>query len=187
MFANPSTYDAFPTFYLSGSNSISSEGSNYLSYTINSAAYSATTTAVVLDNKNMTLTSGGRSIVDSKDQYGNPIFININHNKQISIPSGRPELIKAVFKNVEETTGTIKTIKFTFIVDDKPIYNRYKPFLMHIFQDDFTKLVNRYNKDAYSSNQYYASLYNIDMTKLSLEERYTYKDDRYLFNSPDIK
>jgi hypothetical protein len=25
------------------------------------------------------------------------------------------------------------------------------------------------------------------MTKLSLEERYTYKDDRYLFNSPDIK
>lgn len=187
LFANPGTYDMFPMMYLTGANSLVSEGQNYLSYTLNSAAYGTSNTAVVLDNKNMTVTNSGKSIVDTTDQYGNPVFLNIEHNKQVAISSGRPELIKAAFKEVTKTTDLIKTTTFTFIVDDKPIYNRYKPFLLHIFRNNFSNQVNVYNKDDYSSKQYYRSLYNVDNSKSNLNEIYTYKDNRYIFDTPNIQ
>ena len=191
--ANPSAYTAYPILHMNGAVNIIDNNDTIVSYAINEGAYSTTSTHVILDNQAMTLTNGGRSIVSVTDSYGTPVFKNIRHVKQMVSPSGRPEMIKAKFigthtlKDDDPTYTGPEVVTFTFQLRDKPAYDRYQPFLLHIFKQDFSKDVNIFNKTEYSTKEYYKSIYDIDLTKQQLQDAYKHSTHRFLLNTPDIK
>lgn len=188
LFSNPSAYDAYPTLYFNGAVSVQEDNKTIMSYEINDGAYSNASTMVALDNKKMTLTSGGKSIVGVVDSFGAPVFQFIKHTKQMVVPSGRPELLKAVFNGVvhNETPSGLKYTTFTFLMAQKPIYSRHQAFLFHLFKQDFSDNVNIFNKDSYNSKMYYTPLYDVDYSQAQLQDIYTFSDSRFLLNTPDI-
>jgi hypothetical protein len=189
LFANPSSFEAFPNFYLTNSVTLSNDRYCYAKYGIADGVLPEDS-YVILDNRNMTLTNSGRHLADKHNSYGDNIFIDIEHNRQLSIASGRPELYKAFYISATLKDGTTlgkpDIITYKFRLNDKPIYNRYAPFFMHFFEDDFTKDVNKYDVDSYNSKIYFQSMYNINASAASNSDKYVHKYKTLLLDSPSV-
>jgi hypothetical protein len=149
--ANSGSYISFPSFYLNGTDiSVSKNEVEFISYeALNSQE-------VVLNTRDHTLSSHGQPVEIIKDSFGVYAYQNINVNNDISggVESGRPELLKCILYQYNHNTDTnITTLQF--LINNNVIYNRFRPFLTHIFYEDFEKEVNVYNKTLYNNFNYY--------------------------------
>jgi hypothetical protein len=151
---NISSLDIYPIFYTRGSATIKYNNTIYYKYTVtnDSITYDP---FVVVDSKRATVQCSGQIIELVKDSRGVPIFDGTStiNNGIISIPTGRPELIKAELTKVVENENT-KVVQLTFKINNHPLYDRYKQSTVHIFNRGLIKELNSYNKSLYGGNLY---------------------------------
>lgn len=129
------------------------------------------TNPVYYNGKSGSCTYQGEIAQNVRNIGGMPIFKDVLNDK-LTIESGRPETIKVIFESCEpydmpiqyesnnQTTTFIKNVfqKAVFRCSKKTIYDRYKNFVMTIFQSTPDQS-NRFNEDAYNTKQYYESVF----------------------------
>ena len=126
---------------------------------------------VYYNGKSGSCTYQGEIAQNVRNIGGMPIFKDVLNDK-LTIESGRPETIKVIFESCEpydmpiqyesnnQTTTFVKNVfqKAVFRCSKKTIYDRYKNFVMTIFQSTPDQS-NRFNEDTYNTKQYYESVF----------------------------
>ena len=194
-FCNPGAFESYPMFYVPGNFKVEKNNELIYSYETNAIAPS---NEVVINNKQFTFTCGGKNIESITNYSGQPIFTNIDIRTQLVINSGRPEKFKAVFIEDRKLTASEGNTgdsdyrrKATFLLNNKPIYDRFKPFVLHAYDQEFLEITNQYSEQPYSSNYYtindnYNSLLLIDpVLKIVYEKDRGYKLEIYYFSKAD--
>lgn len=157
LIVNASSLPAYPIFYTMGKGAtISYKGREIVKYQI-FEDYINQGSLVESNSKNFTLTSFGKPLEVLKNNQGFYLYKSgIINNNDVQIESGRPELLKCIYFDYEVNSNTnFYTLKFK--INNNVIYNRFNPYVVHIFDNDFHTLVNTYHKDQYGQKSYYAN------------------------------
>lgn len=147
-FCNCASFDMYPTFYAPSNFKVKKNDNVLYSYESNGEI----SRDVLINNQQFTFTCGGKSIEAITNYSGIPLFKNINLKSQLSIPSGRPELLKTIFVKKE---SWLAGIKLTFKINGPLIYDRFNPFVVQLFDNNFSNSVNIFNIDKYGDKQYF--------------------------------
>ena len=155
-FCNPGSYDAYPMMYTPDRLVLKENGQLKFKYETNGEQ---SISDVVINNRQFTFTYGGRSIESVRDFSGKEVFSNIEIKSPLVINSGRPELIKAIFvEDIQKDNSTddkyLHIRRARFLLNGPLIYDRYRPFIIHAFNNDFTTVSNIFNIDKYSDKLY---------------------------------
>ena len=162
--ANPAACNLYPEFYAQGPFAIRDDSKKYYSYKYNDNV--SNNYVVKIDTKSNSMTVAGTPMEVAHNSVGVKIFTEVENKNQLFVESGRPVLMKTVFneyvKDYQLEIGNNSFLvgtKLTFKINNKPIYNRDKPFFLSIFkQNPNNPKTNTYNIDLYNTEKYYNDL-----------------------------
>lgn len=148
---NFGSLDSYPNFYTKGEAEIVLNGTTWYKYSTNFTGY------IFVNSNYATITSGGQLIELIRDDKHAPMFdlTKITNKGRMIIESGRPEMFKA---HLNSYTYDRTITELTFLINNAPIYDRYKDCIVHLFNQDLVRNTNSYNRDKYG-NKNYSSIY----------------------------
>lgn len=163
---NTGVFNMYPMFFIKGGCKISDSINTYYSFLTNT---NMTNLFVTINSRTSTMLHNGYAIDGSYNMLGVPLFKDIHNENQLFIPSGKPELLKAIFVSDEEVqypdlNGTpLNTGRriAKFLINSKPMYGRREKFAVHLFNTEFhNTMSNIFNNNKYEEFDYYNSLKN---------------------------
>ena len=153
---NPSSLNMYLEFASNGNTVINKDGITYykFSYVPDEKVINKWIPLTIINTKNGTVTSNGIPIqslsindVNVYEKKDDDSFVN---KGGLVIPSGRPELMKVIVK--EYTTHDNNVHELKCLLNSKPIYSRENKCIVHLFDKDFMKHIDEYDKNQYSNN-----------------------------------
>lgn len=162
---NTGVFNMYPTFFVKGGCKIYDSLQEYYSFL---TATDLKGLFVTVNSRTSTMLHNGTAIDSSYNILGMPLFRDIKNENQLTISSGKPELLKVIFTSEEECeySGTYQDYRTgrkvaTFKINNRPMYGRRNKFVVHIFNSDFySALLNIHNVDQYDSKEYLNQLNN---------------------------
>lgn len=175
---NVGAYDGYPIVYSNIPYALKDNNTTYCNYDYNgeqSVAYNT-----VLNSQYHTLSANGVPLDTLINGIGVPVYKNINNAYQLTIPSGRPQLLKTIlydYKNIIKTISdedVIHSTVFEFLINDRPVYDRYKNFILTISR--LKGVSNIYDVNNYGENNYSISIKDSDYVTILNPEISYFKD-----------
>lgn len=151
LICNTGMFNMYPMFFVKGGCRIRDDLQQYFSFDTNTDLKSL---FVTINSRTSSILHNGRVIDGSYNIMGLPLFKNIKNQNQLSIPSGQPELLKAILMEDDDTDieGRRKAV---FRINSKPMYGRRDKFAMHLFTAPLCKKTSTYDVTNYGEESYY--------------------------------